>query len=103
MIHNVNYLCYRMKGGLSRDEAWLLTRKEEEELFEFEQQELITENEELNHYRNRYEEVQQQFHSVKYDLEKIIDKTTYVKSSCGGGYLKLDLSKDEFENIKQKL
>ncbi|MDF0708505.1 hypothetical protein [Flagellimonas okinawensis] len=75
----------------------------QEELFEFEQQELITENEELNHYRNRYEEVQQQFHSVKYDLEKIIDKTTYVKSSFGGGYLKLDLSKDEFENIKQKL
>lgn len=42
----------------------------QEEIFEFEQQELITENEELNHYRNRYEEVQQQFHSVKYDLEK---------------------------------
>ena len=35
MIHNVNYLCYRMKGGLTRDEAWLLTRKEEDELFEF--------------------------------------------------------------------
>jgi len=75
----------------------------QEELFEFEQQELITENEELNHYRNRYEEVQQQFHSVKYDLEKIISKTTYVKGSFGGGYLKVGLSKDEFENIKQKL
>lgn len=35
MTHNINYLCYRMKGGLSRDEAWLLTRKEEEELYEF--------------------------------------------------------------------
>ena len=81
----------------------LFQENPQEELFEFEQQELITENEELNHYRNRYEEVQQQFHSVKYDLEKIIDKTTYVKSSFGGGYLKLDLSKDEFENIKQKL
>ncbi|MCX2678369.1 hypothetical protein OOZ15_00300 [Galbibacter sp. EGI 63066] len=51
---------------------------------------LITENEELNHYRNRYEEVQQQFHSVKYDLEKIIDKSTYVRGNFGGGYLKLD-------------
>ena len=74
-----------------------------EELFEFEQQELITENEELHHYRNRYEEVQQQFHSVKYDLDKIIGRTTYVKGSFGGGYLKLDLTKEEFENIKQKL
>ena len=78
-------------------------KEPQEEIFEFEQQELITENEELNHYRKRYEEVQQQFHSVKYDLEKIINKTTYVKSSFGKGYLKLDLSKDEFENIKQKL
>ncbi|MAX70915.1 MAG: hypothetical protein CMC76_07395 [Flavobacteriaceae bacterium] len=78
-------------------------KEPQEEFFEFEQQELITENEELNHYRNRYEEVQQQFHSVKHDLEKIIDKTTYVKSSFGKGYLKLDLSKDEFETIKQKL
>lgn len=74
-----------------------------EELFEFEEQELITENEELNHYRNRYEEIQQQFHSVKYDLDKIINKTTYVKGSFGGGYLKLNLTKEEFENIKQKL
>lgn len=78
-------------------------KEHEEESFEFEQQELISENEELNHYRNRYEEVQQQFHSIKYNLEKIIDKTTYVKGSFGGGYLKLDLSKDEFEKIKQNL
>ena len=35
MSYNVNYLCYKMKGGLSRDEAWLLTRKEEEELYKF--------------------------------------------------------------------
>ena len=75
----------------------------QEELFEFEQQELISENEELDHYRNRYEEVQQQFHSVKYDLDKIIDKTTYIKGNFGGGYLKLDLTKEELENIKQKL
>ena len=74
-----------------------------EELFEFEHQDLITENEELNHYRNRYEKVQRQFHSVKYDLEKVINKTTYVRGSFGGGYLKLDLTKDEFENVKQKL
>lgn len=35
MIHNINYLCYRMKGGLSKEEAWLLTRKEEKELYDF--------------------------------------------------------------------
>lgn len=77
-------------------------KEPQEDFFEFEPQELISENEELNHYRNRYEEVQQQFHSVKYDLEKIIGKTTYVKGSFGGGYLKLELTKEEFENFKQK-
>lgn len=78
-------------------------KERQEELFEFEQQELITENEELNHYRNRYKEIQQQFHSVKYDLENIINKTTYVKSSFGKGYLKLELTKEELENYKQRL
>lgn len=73
-----------------------------EELFEFEQQELISENEELNYYRNQYQGIQQQYQTVKNDLEKIIGKTTYVKGSFGGGYLKLELTKEEFENFKQK-
>lgn len=74
----------------------------QEELFEFEQQELITENEELTYYRNRYEGIQRKYETLKDDLEKIIDKTSYVKGSFGGGYLKLELTKEEFENFKQK-
>lgn len=74
----------------------------QEELFEFEQQELITENEELTYYRNRYEGIQQKYETLKDDLEKIMDKTNYVKGSFGGGYLKLELTKEEFENFKQK-
>lgn len=35
MEHNVNYLCYRMKGSLTKEEAWLLTRNQEDELYEF--------------------------------------------------------------------
>ncbi|QCX40282.1 hypothetical protein FF125_18185 [Aureibaculum algae] len=73
----------------------------QEELFE--QQELITENEELDYYRNQYQAVQRQHQIAKDDLRKIIAKTTYVKGSFGGGYLKLNLSKEEFENLKQKL
>ncbi len=74
----------------------------QEELFEFEQQELITENEELTYYQNRYEGIQRKYETLKDDLEKIIDKTSYVKGSFGGGYLKLELTKEEFENFKQK-
>jgi hypothetical protein len=69
----------------------------------FEQQELITENEELDYYRNQYQAIQRQYQLAKEDVKKIIEKTTYVKGSFGAGYLKLNLSREEFENIKQKL
>ena len=74
-----------------------------EELFEFGQQELTTENEELHLYRKRYQEIQRHYQKAKDDLEKIIRKTSYVKSRFGGGYLKLELTKEEFENLKQRL
>ena len=74
-----------------------------EEQFEFEPQELITENEELDYYRNQYQEINRQYQTVKDDLEKIIDKTTYVKGGFGKGYLKLELTKEEFENYKQRI
>lgn len=74
-----------------------------EEEFEFEPQKLITENEELDYYRNQYQGIQQQYHKVKYDLEKIIEKTTYVKGGFGKGYLKLELTREELENYKQRL
>ncbi|TGV03368.1 BfmA/BtgA family mobilization protein [Flavivirga rizhaonensis] len=75
----------------------------QEELFEFEPQELITENEELNYYRNQYQGIQQQYQNIKDDLEKILNKTSYVKGSFGKGYLKLELTMEEFENYKQRL
>ena len=74
-----------------------------EDFVEFEQEALITENEELDYYRNRYQSIQMHYHNVKDDLEKIIEKTTYVRGGFGGGYLKLELTKEEFENFKQRL
>ena len=74
-----------------------------EERFDFGQQELMTENEELNHYRRRYEEVQHLYFATTIDLKNLVDKTSYVKGSFGGGYFKLEITKEEFENYKQKL
>jgi hypothetical protein len=71
-----------------------------EDAFDFEQQQPITENEELEHYRNRYHEVQKQFRSLLLDMDKIMDRTRYIKGNFGGGYLKLDMTQTEFENIK---
>lgn len=78
-------------------------KESSEEYLEFEQQELITENEELDHYRNHYYELRQQYQNIKDDLGKIVGKTTYVKGSFGSGYLKLELTIKELENYKQKL
>lgn len=71
-----------------------------EDTFEFEQQQPITENEELEHYRNRYHEVQKQFRSLLFEMQKILDRTRFIKGSFGGGYLKLDMTRTEFEKIK---
>lgn len=73
-----------------------------EEVFQFEQQELATENEELDYYRNQYESIQRKYKSLQDDLKKIIDRTRHVKGSFGNGYLRLELTIEEFENIKQK-
>lgn len=74
-----------------------------EERFDFGQQELMTENEELNHYRRRYEEVQHLYFATTIDLKNLVDNTSYVKGSFGGGYFKLEITKEEFQNYKQKL
>tara|TARA_R110000764_G_scaffold871_6_gene3324 strand:+ start:986 stop:1453 length:468 start_codon:yes stop_codon:yes gene_type:complete len=74
-----------------------------EEPFDFGQQELMTENEELNYYRKRYEEAQQLYFATTIELKHIVDNTSYVKGSFGGGYFKLEITKEEFENYKQKL
>ncbi|MEN8126115.1 MAG: BfmA/BtgA family mobilization protein [Bacteroidota bacterium] len=75
----------------------------EEEEYDFGTPDLITENEELSHYRNEYFSTRENLNALKYDMEEIINKTTYVHGSFGGGYLKLDMTKEEFENLKQKL
>ena len=77
--------------------------KEEEEEFSFETPQLSTENEELTYYRNAYFSIQQNYNGLKYDMEEVIEKTTYVKNSFGNGHLKLEMTKAEFENLKQKL
>ena len=76
--------------------------KEEEE-YNFETPTVITENEELTHYRNAYYTNQENFNTLKYDVENIIKKTKYVKSNFGAGHFRLDISKEEFEQLKQKL
>jgi len=77
--------------------------EKEEEEFNFETPNLTTENEELTYYRKAYYTKQENYNALKYDIEGIIKKTTYIKSSFGKGHFRLDITKGEFENLKLKL
>lgn len=78
-------------------------QKEEAETHAFGKPELISENEELIYYRNKYDIHKQELLAIKQQMETVVEKTSYVKSNFGSGYFRLDLTKDEFENLKQQL
>jgi hypothetical protein len=70
---------------------------------EFESENLITENEELEYYRNQYFNTQTNYNDLKYDFEIILKKTRYVKNNFGTGHYRMNITKGEFEKLKQKL
>lgn len=77
--------------------------EKEEETIDFDTPTLITENEELTYYRNEYYTNQENYNALKYDIEDIIKKTKYIKSSFGAGHFRLQITEEEFEELKQKL
>ena len=77
--------------------------EKEEESYEFETPKLITENEELTYFRNSYFTTQEQYSSLLYDIETIVKNTKYFKGNFGPGHFKLDITKEEFTKLKQKL
>lgn len=77
--------------------------EKEEELFEFETPNLITENEELSYYRKAYYDNQESYNSLKHDIEAVLKEAKYVKGSFGKGYFRLDITPEKFEQIKQRL
>jgi hypothetical protein len=76
---------------------------ETKEEYNFEEPTLITENEELTYYRKEYYKNQENYNSLKYDVQDIIKKTKYIKSNFGAGYFRLEFTKEKFEQLKQKL
>lgn len=75
--------------------------EKEEETFDFETPTLITENEELTYYRKEYYKIQENYNALKYDVKDIIKKTKYIKSNFGTGYFRLEITKEEFEQLKK--
>jgi len=74
-----------------------------EEDYKFETPKLITENEELTYYRQKYYKTQENYNALKYDVEDIIEKSKYIKSNFSTGYFRLEITKEGFEQLKEKL
>jgi len=86
--------------NLEQEKPKLVERKFSEMEFE---PELITEDEELTYYRKEYFDSQEKHNSLKYDIKEIVRNTKYIKSNFGKNYLKLELTKEEYEKFKRTL
>lgn len=76
---------------------------ENEEEFNFGTPELISENEELIYYRDNYFKIQEELNRINNDFEEVLNKGKYIKGNFGSSYFKLEITKEEYENLKQKL
>jgi hypothetical protein len=86
------------QGVAKEEEKKLILEKEI-----FEPQELITENEELDYYRNQYYNAKENFNSLKHEFEDVMNQSDFIKNTFGKSYYKLNLTQQEFEEIKSRL
>lgn len=77
--------------------------REEEEEFDFGTPRPIDENEELKHYREGYHQQQKNYQDLRLEMEQLLERMEYVKSTFGKGHFKLDMGKDEYERLKQRV
>ena len=74
-----------------------------EETFDFGTSEPFTREDELRHYRERYEQMQEQAGNLGSLIAELSGKMTYVKSTFGQGHFNLNMDKDEFDKLKKEL
>lgn len=77
--------------------------EELEENFDFGAPDTFTRDTELEHYRNRYEDMQQQLSEHKNRVQDLLGQMTYVKGTFGKGHYKLDMDKMEFGKLKKEI
>tara|TARA_R110002049_G_scaffold140019_1_gene300940 strand:+ start:210 stop:749 length:540 start_codon:yes stop_codon:yes gene_type:complete len=92
-----------MLDTLFQEMSQVEDQKEKEEDFDFGTPEPFSRDTELEHYRNRYEEMQQQLGNYKNRMQDLLEQMTYVKGTFGKGHYKLDMDKSEFEKLKKGL
>lgn len=92
-----------MLDTLFQEMSQMEDEEELEENFDFGAPEAFIRDKELEHYRNRYEEMQQQLSRYKNRVQELLEQMTYVKGTFGKGHYKLDMDKNEFEDFKKEL
>lgn len=92
-----------MLDTLFQEIARVEDTEEKEEDFHFESPEPLSRDTELEQYRNRYEEMQQQLGSYKNRMQELLKRMSYVKGTFGKGHYKLDMDKTEFEKLKKRV
>ena len=71
--------------------------------YDFGSPEPFSRDTELDHYRNRYEEIQQQLGTYRNRMLDLLEQMTYVKGTFGKGYYKLNMDQNAFEQFKNGL
>ncbi|WP_417444182.1 BfmA/BtgA family mobilization protein [Joostella sp.] len=77
--------------------------EEEEGSVDFVTPETFSRDTEIEHYLNRYEEMQQQLSQYKNSMDTLLNQLHYVKGTFGKDYHKLNMNKDELEHFKTNL
>lgn len=77
--------------------------EKEEEVFDFEPPIVISENLELEYYREEYYKLKEKHHTLKLDMDDILSRIIYVKSNFGKGSFKFDIDITTWEKLKKQL
>ncbi len=75
--------------------------KEDEEAYGFGTPILITENEELTFFKKKYELEREENMNFKNSMTKLLNKVNLEKRSFGKDYLKLNMTKNDFDNFRK--
>lgn len=84
------------------EETIKVEKEEETEFIDFGTPKLITENEELVYYKEKYDQINKQHFGLRNEITGFLKKIKVEKRTFGKDFLLLDLSKKDFENFKRK-
>lgn len=65
--------------------------------------EMISRDKELEHYQDRYEQMQALLGKNTNQIKELFDQMDYVKGTFGKGYFKLEMDQNEMETLKKNL